>query len=310
MEDVFKRSILAVLATLLALTAGCTSAPPPQPAAATAGGGATVVEVPRVGLALGGGGARGFAHIGVLRVLEQEKIPVDVVVGTSVGSLIGAIYADSGKVIDLEYIALGLEEEDIFDTSLLSIFSGGLVKGHRLEEFLTTNLRHQRIEEMPVRFAAVAVNLRTGEEVLFDRGSAATAIHASCAIPGVFVPVEIDGATYIDGGAVDPVPAAAARRLGAEVVIAVAVPAAVPERAPTNPLQIALQASAIQAAHLGRLRAAEADVLIQPAVGDVPYDDFAQKKRLIDAGIAAAEEALPAIRAAIAPRTRRVAAGG
>jgi len=226
-----------------------------------------------------------------------------------VGSLIGALYADTGKVVDLEFLAVSLEEEDIFDTSLLSLFSGGLVKGERLERFLDAHLEHTVIEQMPVRFAAVAVDLRTGEPVVFDRGPVARAVHASCAIPGVFVPVEVDGVTYVDGGVVDPVPAGVARRLGAEVVIAVSIPAAVPKEAPRNPIQVAMQASAIRAAEIARLRAAEADVVIAPDVGDVGYDDFSQKKRLVDAGIAATEAALPAIRAAVASRERRVPAG-
>lgn len=300
------RQLGCVLLTLSALVLpGCSSAPRgpgPEPPAAT------VVDAPLVGLALGGGGARGFAEIGVLRVLEQEKVPIDLVVGTSVGSLIGALYADSGRVIDLEFIAVTLQEEDIFDASVLSFFSGGLVKGERLERFLRTNLRHAAIEEMPIRFAAVAVDLRSGEPKVFDRGPVAPAVHASCAIPGVFVPVEIDGVTYVDGGVADPVPAGVARRLGAEVVIAVSVPAAVPERAPGNPLQIAMRSSAITAAQISRLRAAEADVVIEPDAGDVAYDDFSQKKRLIDAGIEAAEAAMPAIRAAIASRVRVVPA--
>ncbi len=288
---------------LVAVLAGCAGSQPasqsssrPQPASGRA---------PRVGLALGGGGARGFAEIGVLRVLEQEKIPVDLVVGTSVGSLIGVLYADTGRVIDLEFVAFAIEEEDIFDTSLLSFFSGGLVKGERLERFLERTLRHRRFEELPVRFAAVAVDLRTGRDVLLASGPIAPAVHASCAIPGVFVPVELDGVTYVDGGVADPVPAAAARRLGAEVVRAAAIPAAIPDQPPSNPVQVALHAANIQAAHIGRLRAAEADVVITPEVGDVAYDDFSQKRRLVDAGIAATEAALPAIRAAIAARTKR-----
>lgn len=294
---------LAGVLVVVILGAACAASRSTPPAS---GSMATVVEPPRVGLALGGGGARGFAEVGVLRVLEQEKVPVDVVVGTSVGSLIGALYADSGRVIDLEFLALELDEEDIFDTSLLSLFSGGLVKGERLERFLGTHLKHSNIEEMPVRFAAVAVDLRTGVPMVFERGPVARAVHASCAIPGVFVPVEIDGVTYVDGGVVDPVPAGVARRLGAEVVIAVSIPAAVQGEPPRNPIQVAMHASAIRSAEIARLRASEADVVITPEVGDVGYDDFSQKKRLIDAGIAAAEAAMPAIRLAVASRVRHV----
>lgn len=264
---------------------------------------------PKVGLALGGGGARGFAEIGVLRVLEQEKLPIDVVVGTSVGSLVGALYADTGQVLDAEFLAVEVGEEDLFDYRALAIFSGGLVKGERLERFIETHLKHRTIEEMAVRYAAVATDLASGRSVVLDRGPVARAVHASCAIPGVFVPVEINGVTCVDGGVSDPVPAGPARALGAEVVIAVAIPAATPREAPRTPIGVSLRAVTLMAAEIGRLRAREADVVIEPDVSGVAYDDFSQKKRLIAAGEDAARRALPAIRAAIAAKTRSVPDG-
>ena len=124
---------------------------------------------PEVGLALGGGGARGFAEIGVIRALEREKVPIDVVVGTSVGSLIGALYADTGKSLDLEFSALTVTNEDLFDYKALAILTGGFVKGERLEEFLTQRLKNRDIEKMALPFAAVATDLRTGTTVVFGR---------------------------------------------------------------------------------------------------------------------------------------------
>ncbi|MEW6758471.1 MAG: patatin-like phospholipase family protein [Acidobacteriota bacterium] len=261
---------------------------------------------PKVGLALGGGAARGFAEIGVLRVLEQEKIPVDLVAGTSVGSLIGALYADLGRVLDAEFLAVEVQEEDLFDYKALALLSGGLVKGERLEAFLSRNLRHKTLETLPVPFYPVAVDIRTGQAVVFERGSVAQAVHASCAIPGVFVPVQFGGATYVDGGVLDPVPADVARQKGAEVVIGVAIPAGLPSGAPRNPVEVAFHSAMIMYQEIGRLRAAEADVVIEPDVKGVAFDDFSQKKRLIEAGEAAARAALPAIREAIARKTRRV----
>jgi NTE family protein len=260
---------------------------------------------PRVGLALGGGGARGFAEIGVIRALEREKVPVDIVVGTSVGSLIGALYADTGKSLDLEFSALTVTNEDLFDYKALAILSGGFVKGERLEEFLNERLKHRDIETMALPFAAVATELRTGATTVFSRGPAARAVHASAAIPGVFVPVTIDGRTYVDGGVTDPVPADVARTLGADVVIAVAIPSAVPAKPPGSPIEVAYHAVTIMAAEIGRLRAREADVVIAPDVGDTAYDDFTRKKQLIEAGEAAAVAAMPAIKAAIAAHTRK-----
>lgn len=301
-----QRSAVAVLATLLLLVAaaGCGGrrtqpAPPPPP---------RLVELrPKVGLALGGGGARGFAHLGALRVLEQEKIPIDLVVGTSVGSLIGALYADQGRVIDAEITALEVEEEDLFDYRAFAILSGGLVKGDRLESFLRTKLKHQAIEEMAVPFAAVAVDLESGRTVIFRRGAVAPAVHASCAIPGVFVPVEIDGRTYVDGGVTNPVPASVARDLGAEVVIAMAIPPPAPGKVAKNLLGVAYRAVSIMAAEIGKLRAGDADVVIETRTDrPIDPDDFSQKRALIQAGEAAARAALPAIRAAIAAKTRWV----
>lgn len=290
----------ALVATLLALCAGWSGGcaggrgaeawPPP---AATR---------PRVGLALGGGGARGFAEIGVIRALEREKVPIDLVVGTSVGSLIGALYADTGKSLDLEFSALTVTNEDLFDYKALAILSGGFVKGERLEEFLAVRLRNSQIEQLALPFAAVATELRTGETVVFDRGPVARAVHASAAIPGVFVPVTVEGRVFVDGGVTNPVPADVARRLGADVVIAVAIPKAVPARAPATPIEVAYHAVTVMAAEIGRLRSREADVVITPDAGDVAYDDFTRKKQLIEAGEAAVAAAMPAIRAAVAAR--------
>jgi NTE family protein len=261
---------------------------------------------PKVGLALGGGGARGFAEIGVLRVLEQEKIPISFVAGTSVGSLVGALYADTGSVLDAEFHAVTVTEEDLFDYRALAVFSGGFVKGERLRRFVETNLKSRTIEQMKVPFAAVAVDAALGRAVVFRRGPVSSAVHASCAIPGVFVPVTIGERTYVDGGVVNPVPADVARSMGAEVVIAVSIPPLTRHTAPANPIAVAYQAVTIMSAEIARLRAREADVVVSPDVGDVAYDDFSQKKRLIAAGEEAARKALPAIRAAIAARTRRV----
>ena len=293
-RSLWERFFCVIAAAGLA-TGGCARSPAPR---------ATTEVLPRVGIALGGGGARGFAEIGVLRVLEQERIPVAVVAGTSVGALVGALYADTGRVLDAEFHAVALQEADVFDYALSSVLSGGLIKGDALEEFLRTRLRHQAIEQLALPFAAVAVDLRTGQPMIFTQGPVVPAVHASAAIPGVFVPVTIDGKTYVDGGVVDPVPADAARKLGAEVVIAVAIPPDMPQDTPTNPVVIAYRAVTIMASLIGDLRSHEADVVIRPDVGNVSFDDFSQKKRLIEAGEVAARAALPEIRQAILAKTR------
>jgi len=292
-------------AALWALASSACSPRPQAPPAPDA-----FVEVrPKIGLALGGGGARGFAHVGVLRVLEQEKIPIDVVVGSSVGSLVGALYADKGRVLDAELTALQIEEEDLFDAGPLSILSGGFVRGERLQEFVRKNLAHPAIEDMAVPFAAVAVDLESGQTAVFRRGPAASAVRASCSIPGVFAPAVIDGRTYVDGGVTNPVPVSVARELGAEVVLAVAIPPPARKRPAKNPIAIAYHSVSLMTAEIGRLRAGEADVLIEARGGRVDYDDFSQKRLLIELGEEAARAALPRIRAAIAEHTRRTPAG-
>lgn len=297
-----RRALSVLLAGALAAGWGCASAPAPSTPPTVQ----TQQVLPRIGVALGGGGARGFAHIGVLRVLEQERIPIDLVVGSSVGSLVGALYADSGRVLDAEFLAVAVTAEDLFDYRALAFFSGGLAEGKGIVRFLDEHLRNHAIENMQVRFGAVATELRTGRTVVFERGAVAPAVRASSAIPGVFVPVDIEGVTYVDGGVTDPIPADVARRMGAEVVIAVAIPAEVPKTTPSNPLAVAYQAVSLMSAEIASCRGAEADVLIVPQVGDVPFDDFAQKKRLIEAGELAARSALPQIRKAIAEHTRAV----
>lgn len=262
--------------------------------------------MPKIGIALGGGGARGFAEIGVLRVLEQEKIPVDIVVGTSVGSLIGAIYADSGKVLDAEFTAIPIKNEDIFDFKAFSFFSGGFVTGEKLRSFINTHLRNKNIENLKITYGAVAVDLRTGQPVIFDHGPIARAVNASCAIPGVFVPVEIGGKVFVDGGVTDPIPVDFVKKKGADVVIAVAISPALPPITPKNPLEVAFHAITIMSSHIGVLGVKNADVVIHPDVGNVAYDDFSQKKRLIEAGEKATRAALPAIRNAIKAKTKKV----
>lgn len=252
----------------------------------------------KVALVLGGGGARGFAHVGVLRVLEQEKIPVDLLVGTSAGSFIGAIYADSRDSFELESVAWTAKKEDVFDWSLLGS-TRGPVTGRALREFVDRHVRARTIETLAIPFLAVATDLVTGEEVILDRGPVAPAVHASSAIPGVFRPVEIGGRTLVDGGIVDPIPVRPARERGADVVVAVDIGREIPAEEPENLASISLRSLSIQSRELARYKAAEADVVISPKVGDTSPYDFSRKKELMAAGMAAAREALPEIRDAI-----------
>lgn len=249
---------------------------------------------PRVALVLGGGAARGFAHVGVIRVLEQEKIPIDLVVGTSVGSLIGALYAHEANSFDLEWTAFALERDHLFDYTILA--GMGPVKGERLEQFVASKVPVANIEDLKIPFVAVATDLNRGTRIALDRGSVARAVHASCAIPGVFQPVAHQNRLLVDGGVIDNIPIAVARDKGADIVIAVDISENVTNFNITNLVDISLQAVAIMFRENVSHRKKDADVLISPAVGSIGMLDFTQKKRSMQAGIEAAQRAVPEIR--------------
>jgi len=271
----------------MGLLASCASMPKP------------LVEMPKpkIALVLGGGAARGFAHIGVIRALEQEKIPIDMIVGTSVGSLIGAIYAGDVNSFELEWTAFLLEKESLFDYGIMNAFTGmGMAKGEKLEEFVRTKVLTPDIENLKLPFAAVATDLNRGTRVVLDRGSVAKAVHASSAIPGVFEPVDHQGRLLVDGGVMDNLPVAVARERGADIVIAVSISENVANFNITNVVDVMLQAVNIMFNENVRSKKKEADVLITPPVGNVATLDFTQKKRCMQAGIEAAQKAMPEIR--------------
>ena len=276
---------------LLTVLAGCASLTTPTDPGATA-------NRPRVALVLGGGAARGFAHVGVIRALEQEKIPIDLIVGTSVGSLIGALYAHELNSFELEWTAFSLEKDDLLDYTFMSAGMGP-IKGERLEAFVNKKIPVVNIESLKIPFAAVATDLNRGTRVVLDRGPLARAIRASCAIPGVFQPVEHQGRLLVDGGTVDNLPVAVAREKGADIVIAVDISQNVTNYNITNLVDVTLQAVHIMFSENVSQRRRDADVLIAPAVGSVAMMDFTQKKRLMQAGMDAGQQAAPAIRAAM-----------
>src|SRR4030066_2084762 len=250
---------------------------------------------PKVALVLGGGAARGLAHVGVIRVLEQEKIPIDIIVGTSVGSLIGAVYASHANSFELEWEAFKVTKDDIFDFTIISSRMGP-VKGDRIEEFVNKVVPIKNIEEMRIPFIAIATDLNTGEMVIIDKGSVAKAVHASSAIPGVFHPVNYLNTTLVDGGGVDNVAVDVARQRGADIGIAVDVSGNVVNYEINNLFDISLQAVNIMGNEIAKFKIKDADVIIRPAVGNVGMLDFDQKKRCMTEGIAATQKAVPAVK--------------
>ena len=257
--------------------------PPPRP--------------PRLGLALGGGAARGFAHIGVIQVLEEAGIRPDLVVGTSAGSLVAALYAAGKTGAELGTLAQSMDESAITDWA----YPGrALIRGDALARYVREQTGGKLIEQMRLPLGIVATDLDTGAPVLFQRGDAGLAVRASSAVPAVFQPVKIGTREYVDGGLVSPVPVRFARQMGAEVVVAVDI-SAVPEGQPTgDAMRMLLQTFAIMSRSINQFELKDADVVLRPGLAGVGSADFTARKRAVEAGRAAALAMLPALRAKLA----------
>jgi NTE family protein len=249
--------------------------------------------LPKIGLVLGGGAARGFAHIGVLKVLENNGISPDVIVGTSAGSVVGAIYASGMNATDLQKNAITLEESALGDWTLSS---KGVIRGDALQNMINRFVGNRPIESLSRRFACTAVDLNSGRLVVFERGNTGQAVRASSSVPGVFQPALINGIEYVDGGVVTPVPVRVARRMGADIIIAVDISAKPTPLKKSAALDIVLQSVTILGETLAGFETAEADVLIKPKVGSVGSADFNSRNLLILEGEQAALAALPEIR--------------
>jgi NTE family protein len=253
---------------------------------------------------LGSGAARGFAHVGVIKTLEAHGIVPDIVVGTSVGSVVGALYAAGYRGSDLQRVALQLDESTIGDWSLPN---RGVFKGEALQDFINRAVQGRPIEKLNRVFAVVATDLGNGEQVVFRRGDTGAAVRASSSIPGVFQPVVINGREYVDGGLTSPVPVRAAKRLGAELVIAVDVSTSPRDGKTSDMIDVMLQAFSIMGQAIAAAELPEADVVIRPETSSIGAADFANRQRAIEAGERAALAALPAIREQIAAKARLVA---
>ncbi|WP_442968659.1 patatin-like phospholipase family protein [Ramlibacter sp.] len=274
-------------------------APKPQPEPAPPAAPVAAAKVlPRVGLALGGGAARGFAHVGVIQVLEEAGIKPALVVGTSAGSLVAALYASGRTGAQLQAVAIDMDESAFADWTL-PLFNRGLLRGEALARYVNTRVGNRLMENMAVPLGIVATDLQTGQGVLFRRGDTGMAVRASSAVPAVFLPVRISGQEYVDGGLVSPVPVRYAREMGAEVIVAVDI-SSEPEGNPSaDPLQILLQTFAIMGKSINSWELKEAEVVVRPALRGVGSGDFTAKRRAIEAGRAAMLAALPRLRQAM-----------
>ncbi|MBC7718873.1 MAG: patatin-like phospholipase family protein [Chitinophagaceae bacterium] len=253
----------------------------------------------KIGLALGGGAARGFAHVGVIAVLEEAGLKPQIVVGTSAGSLVAALYATGKTSAQLQQTALNMEEVAITDW-MLPIFGRGMFRGEALARYVNELTANRLIENMAIPLGIVATDLSNGQAVLFQKGDTGTAVRASSAVPAVFVPVRINGRDYVDGGLVSPVPVRFARQMGADIVVAVDI-SSPPEGNPANDtLQILLQTFAIMGKSINQYELKDADVVVRPSLIGLKSADFSARQRAMDAGRAAMLAALPALKAKLA----------
>ncbi|MBN1595322.1 patatin-like phospholipase family protein [candidate division FCPU426 bacterium] len=287
--SVLQRNRLAVLCMPLLLLCwfckGCALAPVKD------------VKPIKVALVLGGGGARGFAHVGVIRELESAGIPIDMMVGVSVGSLIGALYADTSDSFKLEWSAFKIEKNEIFDFKVFGI-AEGLAKGEAILRYIDNNIESRFIEDLKIPLAIVAVDINTGTQVVFRTGRIRDAIRASISVPGVFSPMPYQDTLLVDGGVLGNLAPQVARKMGADIVIGVNI--AKPRKAfdtqAPNALAVILESIGIMGDEIVRLRKNDFDFLIQPEVGNIGITDFSKKKELIEAGRQAAKKEISRIK--------------
>ncbi len=275
------------LAAILLLGA-CASAPPPAP----------VIRPPlKIALVLGGGAARGFAHVGVIKALEAQGIVPDIIVGTSAGAVVGALYAGGANGFELQKQVLQMEEAQFSDWSLPD---RGLLKGEALQNFVNHAVGGRAMEKLDKLLAVVATDLQSGEAVVFRTGNTGMAVRASSSVPGVFQPVLINGRDYVDGGLVSPVPVRAAKGLGANFIIAVDISAR-PEHGKTQSMiDVLLQAFSIMGQEIARRELPEADLVIRPYTPELRATNFQDRHLAVLEGEKAVAAILPELKAKLA----------
>ena len=246
----------------------------------------------KIAVVLGAGASKGFAHIGVLKVLESNKIPVHMIIGTSAGSFVGSLYAYGYNAFELQKLSFSIEKGDVVD---LMIPDNGFIKGEKLEAYINRILKNTPLEKLKILFYAVATDIQSGKEVVFGTGNTGTAVRASCSIPGIFRPVNILGKMYVDGGVVSPVAVDAAKRLGADIVIAVDIAGDIDSSQPEGTIETILQSITIMYSKLAAIQLSKADVVIKPKVGYIGSADFSKRHEAVLEGEKAAIEALPKI---------------
>ena len=281
---------------LLALLSACANLPDKS---------AVPPAAPKIALALGGGAARGFAHVGVIKALEAQGIVPDIIVGTSAGSVVAALYAGGANGFELQKLALSMEDGSVSDWVLPD---RGFIRGEALQNFVNKALVNRPMNALPRKLAVVATELQTGEMTVLRSGDVGLAVRASSSVPGVFQPVRIGGREFVDGGLVSPVPAKVARDMGADLVIAVDISSKPKNAKVSSMIDVLLQTFTIMSTTVAQYQLGQADVVIRPDVGSIGGTDFQSKHLAILEGEKAAAEKMEQIRAALAKIGRPVAA--
>ena len=293
-----------LLVTLLALLfAACSATPKQTEVAVQVIPPVTPSEIkppPKIALVLGGGGTRGFAHVGVIKALEAQGIAPDIIVGTSVGAVVGALYAGGHSGFELQELSMRMEEEDVIDESWLNSKFALLIRpfeGEALERFINRNVHGYPIEKLNRKFAAVATDLHSGEMMVFRTGNTGVAVRASSAVPFVFKPVLVNGRYYVDGGLVRPVPVSVARSLGADFVIAVDI-----SNSPQNnkieyrPEEL-MQILDITSQTINRYELPGADIVIRPDTSKIDQTNLTGRHRAVLEGEKAINAQFPELKA-------------
>ena len=251
-----------------------------------------------IGLALGGGASKGFAHIGVIKVLEENNIPVKIVTGTSAGALVGSLYASGMNAPRLQREAENLQRADLVD---LTLSTSGFIRGEKLQNYINRKVGNRPMQQFPIKFAAVATDFESGKPVVFNVGNAGQAVRASASIPNVFQPVVIGNRKYVDGGLSQPVPVSAAKKLGANFIIAVDISARPAKNVNQGMFSYLDQTFNVMSQTALRQELGQANVVIKPQVLELgSVGGFDQKQRAIQLGEQAARAALPEIKRKLA----------
>lgn len=255
------------------------------------------LQRPIVALVLGSGGARGYAHIGVLQALEQQGLKPDLIVGTSAGSVVGALYASGKTAAEITQIALNMKVNDVREITLTR---KGFLDGEKVATFVNKNVENRPLQEMKIPFFVVATDLKTGQKKVFNYGNTGQAIQASTAIPSMFIPAKIAGHEYVDGGLVSPVPVDVARQLGADIVIAVDILQPPQYTETTNMWGLFNQNINIMQQRLSQVELKSADVVIRPDIREKAHIfDVKERETALQAGFVATQMQMPAIQQAI-----------